>query len=243
MVGFGIDLAGYSTGKTSLAAAEFDGRAVKATVLRGSSLSIPRHGNCCFNQAIDDDVRTLGRCLETGNVAVDIPIDLQGLPLPLNPSKIWALTRRPIDRKLRAMPPFADRIGAPVARFAAIMREGYFDDCLGRSLFETYPAEIWRRLKVKAGNYKGANGKQGCASLCVALCIEPPSASEHDIDAIICAIAAAAPAEDICVDSDFENIEGAMPRGFRILKVRGFDKIFLATENFDEWMDAREKRR
>jgi hypothetical protein len=137
----------------------------------------------------------------------------------------------------------ADRIGAPVARFAAIMREGNFDHCLGRSLFETYPAEIWRRLKVKAGNYKGANGKQGCASLCVALCIEPPSASEHEIDAIICAIAAAAPTEAICDDGDFENVEGAMPKGFRILKIRGFDKISVATKNFDEWMDARERSR
>jgi hypothetical protein len=33
MIGFGIDLAGYSTGKTSLAAAQLDGREVKATVL------------------------------------------------------------------------------------------------------------------------------------------------------------------------------------------------------------------
>jgi len=42
MIGFGIDLAGYTTGKTSLAVIEITGRRAEATLLRGSALLLKR---------------------------------------------------------------------------------------------------------------------------------------------------------------------------------------------------------
>ena len=57
MIGFGIDLAGYTTGKTSLAVIEIKGRRAKATLLRGSALSVKRESGvwrrsrCCTGVA------------------------------------------------------------------------------------------------------------------------------------------------------------------------------------------------
>src|SRR4051794_24672688 len=126
MLGFGIDLAGYTTGKTAVAAVEIEGQSIEATLLRGSALSKKRASKASLDQVLNEEVADLRRCFAIGPVAVDIPIDLQGLPSPPNPEYIWHLTLRPIDKAVKAMPAFADRIGSPVARFAAIMRAGDF---------------------------------------------------------------------------------------------------------------------
>jgi hypothetical protein len=191
--GFGIDLAGYTTGKSTLAFVEIDGRSVKATLLVDSALSQKRKSSDSLRDVLREEAAVLRRCLEIGPVAVDIPIDLQGLPCPPDPEYIWQLTRRPIDYAVNAMPAFADRIGAPVARFAAVMREGDFDAQLGKNLFEAYPAGTLKVLKIEAGQYKGPKGAQALASLCITLKIEPHVKADDDIDAIICAITAAAP--------------------------------------------------
>jgi hypothetical protein len=144
MIGFGIDLAGYTTGKTSLAVIKIDGRRATATLLRGSALSAKRESQSPLKEILKQEVAALRRCLMIGPVAVDIPIDLQGLPFPHAPKELWELTKRPIDKKFRAMAPFADRIGAPVVRFAAMRGHPDFSGVLGQNLFETYPAAIWR---------------------------------------------------------------------------------------------------
>jgi hypothetical protein len=112
-----------------------------------------------IRDAVEAEALALKQCLGLGRVAGDVPIDLQNLLVPDQAVAIWELTRRPIDKKLNAMPPLADRIGAPVARFSAIMRAGDFHDRLGEDLFETYPAENLRRLEF-SGNYK-ARGSEG----------------------------------------------------------------------------------
>jgi hypothetical protein len=173
-----------------------------------------------------------------GPVAVDIPIDLQGLPCPPDPEYIWQLTRRPIDYVVNAMPAFADRIGAPVARFAAIMREGNFDAHLGDDLFEAYPAGTLKVLKIKAGRYKGPKGAQALTSLCTTLKIEPHVKTDDDIDAIICAITAATPSNGL-FDVKSLNIKGSMPRGFRIPENLTFDKIQVTHQPFEAWMQGR----
>jgi len=241
MIGFGIDLAGYTTGKTAIAAIEAKGHVGEAILLRQSHLSLPRSSTCEAATAVREDVECLRRCLRLGHVAVDVPICLQGLPYPSNPSEIWGLTRRPIDQKLRAMPPLADRIGAPVARFAAIMRLGNFKGDLGESLFETYPAATWKRLNIKAGNYKSKDGKEARAALCGQLKIRPPIENDDDIDAVICAATAAAPDENICTKDDLALDIGELPRGFRLLKARPFESIYVTCANFDEWLAVCEK--
>jgi hypothetical protein len=179
-------------------------------------------------------------------MAVDIPIDLQGLPFPPAPKEIWELTRRSIDNELRAMPPFAERIGAPVVRFAAIMQRAKAGNALGNGIFETYPTAIWRKLKIDAGAYKSrrkekANERnRACVTLCKSLKIEPALKSDDDIDAIICAVTAVASEDHLCKAEDYKN-PGRLPRGYRLLGRNPFEKICVKEEDFSNWMDSREK--
>ena len=239
MLGFGIDLAGYTTGKTTLAVVEINGRLAEATLLRDSPLSKKRKSSDTLRQVLEQETEVLRRCLAIAPVAVDVPIDLQGLPFPANPERIWQLTRRPIDRAVNAMPAFADRIGAPTARFAAIMRAGSFEAALGERLFEAYPAATLKTLKIEARQYKGKEGAQALSALCAALKITPPVDNDDDIDAIICAITAAVPTDAIH-DAAALKVEGPMPKGFRIPKSLTFDKVDVKSAAFDTWMSARE---
>lgn len=172
MIGFGIDLAGYTTGGTSLAAIETEGQAARVTLLRGSALSLKRDSADVLSEVLTQEASVMRRCLTLGPVAVDIPVDLQGLPNVDRAEFIWQLTRRPIDRAERGMAPFADRIGAPVARFRAIMQHAKLDDALRRNLFETYPTAIWRKLEINPGVYKSRRKEQAKArtEACTALC-------------------------------------------------------------------------
>lgn len=238
MIGFGIDLAGYTTGKTSLAVIEIEGTAANATLLRGSALSLKRDSGDALRGIVSEEAAVLRRCLAIGPVAVDIPIDLQDLPYPDDAEYIWQLTSRPIDRAVGAMPPFANRIGAPVARFAAIMREGDFAGLLGERLFEAYPAGTLKLLKIEAGRYK--DDIDALISFCSALQIKPHVENDDDIDAIICAITAAAPAE-AAYDASLLKVQGPMPKGFRIPKSLSFTRITTEVASFDTWMATRER--
>jgi hypothetical protein len=206
--------------------------------LRGSALSVKRETSGALKEILRQEAAVLRRCLAIGPVAVDIPIDLQDLNKPDRAEYVWQLTLRPIDRAVRAMPPLANRIGAPTTRFAAIMREGKFADLLGKRLFEAYPAGTLRTLKVEADSYKGAPGVLALRSLCEALKVEPYVDSDDDFDAIICAIAAAAPA-DAVHDAEALGVQGPMPKGFRIPKSLSFDRIETAEARFDAWMAGR----
>ena len=240
MIGFGIDLAGYVTGKTSLAFTEIEGRFAKATLLRGSALSRKRKSSDSLAEALANEVAVLGHCLGIASVAVDVPIDLQGLPNAQNPQAIWPLTRRPIDYALNAMPPLADRIGAPVARFAAIMRYGNFYPLLGIRLFEAYPAITLKQCKFSKFErvYKGKAHADGLVSLCKALKVKPHVRNDDDIDAVICAIAAATPNPGICHASDLK-VQCEMPKGFRVPKNLAFEKIEITESDYSAWIQAR----
>jgi hypothetical protein len=239
VIGFGLDLAGYITGKTTLAVVEIEGRNVKATLLRESALSVKRNSGDALKEVLREEAATLRRCLNIGPLAADIPIDLQDLRTPIDADYIWQLTRRPVDRAIGAMPPLADRIGAPVARFAAIMCEGDFDALLGEKLFEAYPAGTLKMLKIKAGHYKGEAGAHALIRLCKTLRIKPRVESDDDIDAIICAITAAAPVSAVH-DADAMGLCGVMPRGFRIPKSLSFEQVVTSVAPFESWMAKRE---
>jgi hypothetical protein len=239
MVAFGIDLAGYTTGKTSLAVIEIKGPRAKATLLRDSALSAKRESDAALRDVLRQEATVLRRCLAVGPVAVDIPIDLQDLTKPDRSEYIWQLTRRPIDRALSAMAPLADRIGAPAARFAAIMREGDFDGLLGTKLFEAYPAGTLRVLGIKVKRSKDASRLVDFSSLCETLRIEPHVSRDDDFDAIICAIAAAAPTEAV-YDAAALKVTGQLPKGFRIPKSLSFERIEVVEARFDSWIAERE---
>jgi hypothetical protein len=93
-------------------------------------------------------------------------------------------------------------------------------------------------LKIEASQYKGESGAKALISLCKTLRIEPPVDSDHDIDAVICAITAAAPA-DAVHDAKALRVQGSTPKGFRIPKSLSFDQIKTWVSSFDAWMAAR----
>jgi Protein of unknown function (DUF429) len=241
MIGFGLDLSGYTTNKTSLAAVFANGSSAEAIVLRDSAFSARRTTNMSVRDAAEAEVSALRQCLGLGPVAVDIPIDLQNLLVPDQAVAIWELTRRPIDKTLNAMPPLADRIGAPVARFSAIMREGDFYHRLGNDLFETYPAENLRRLEF-SGNYKTKGSERlserdaACESLCRHLAFDGICRNDDDLDAIICALTAVAPEDALVSAKELGLEQGKLPTGFRILKRNPFSNIALKESDFSTWI-------
>jgi Protein of unknown function (DUF429) len=245
VIGFGLDLAGYTTGKTSLAAIEPEAKRAEVTLLRNSAFARRRATTSSLELAVQEESYDLERCVKLGHVAVDIPIDLQGLPFAPRAREIWELTKRPIDKKLRAMAPFADRIGAPVSRFAAIMVHAKFGKVLGERLFETYPTAIWQKLGIIAGEYKSRQKerakarKEACIALCSKLRIEPSLKNDDDIDAVICAVTAIASEDHLCKTEEY-GVE-RLPCGFRLLKSNPFELIRVNEQNFSEWMDSREK--
>jgi hypothetical protein len=245
MIGFGVDLAGYATGKTCFAAARWQGECVEATLFSNSAFSanIRYQTTADIAPVLAEEVRTLRRCFKIGPVAVDVPIGLQNLLVPERVSRIWELTLRPIDRALGAIPPLADRIGSPVARFRSIMRAGAFDDRLGRSLFETYPAGTWLLNGVVSRGYKGKNRAIACGDLCAKLNITPTLPDDDAIDAVIVAVTAAANADHLVSDADFaERLHDLgtekryeLPRGYRLLKTLP-SVIRVTKEDFELWV-------
>lgn len=155
-ISYGIDLSGFSKGMTAIARAE------KA---KGSEfIQIRIIDEECFRtfhegaDKIEDigwkESECIGRYLKEGPVYVDAPIDLQGLPNPVNPHFVWQLTMRPVDRAFNALPPLADRIGYIVSRFKFCMRT-LKPECLGESIFETYPAASLGLMNLINKTYKG----------------------------------------------------------------------------------------
>lgn len=232
MIGFGLDLSGYTRSGTSLAAVVVNGDSAEVILLRNSALSRRRSTSSSLREIVKCEARDLKRCLEIGPLAVDIPIDLQNLLHPERSEVIWELTRRPIDEALNAMPPVADRIGAPVARFAAIMREGKFSSHLGKDLFETYPSESYRRLT----NSHNGNRQEVRAAFFRGIALNTIDTSEDDLDAILCAIAAVAPEDYLVTEKDFALERGKLPAGFRVLKRSPFCRLTLKQQDFSTWL-------
>jgi hypothetical protein len=237
-VGFGIDLAGYTTGHTALAAVTVGDAHADVVLLRKSPMSGRRRTAELLADAVAVDLAALKKCLALGPVAVDIPIDLQGLPCPSHAKAIWELTLRPVDKTQRAMAPFADRIGSPVARFCAVMRTGELYPEVGRTIFETYPAATWRQLRLESGNYKSKEGAAARAVLCRSMNIASDLDTDHDIDAVVCALTAVADDAFLCSPDMLCEPADALPRGYRILKSWPFESIDVTIEYFESWLAA-----
>jgi hypothetical protein len=89
VIGFGIDLAGYTTGNTALAAIEIEDQTATAILLRGSALSTKRDSGASLQEILKQEVAVIHSCLAIGPVAVDIPIDLQDLPKQNHAAYVW----------------------------------------------------------------------------------------------------------------------------------------------------------
>ncbi len=249
MNGFGLDLAGFSNPRgTVLAAIQAEKNEAKV-ILLGELPFSRRLGDGSFADRINCETVTLKRLLEIGAFAVDVPIDLQGLPLEqvIEP---WQLTKRPVDEALDGLPPLACWLGACVARFAAIIPCDLKEKERGVRLFETYPAAYLRERfgenDPDVGHYKLARREKAeIASaarrrLCKGLKIEcvRPELSHDDLDAIICALAAVATPDEIVAEDECSRRKAQpIPAGYGILnKKNQFEEIRVSRMPFGEWI-------
>lgn len=155
---FGLDFAGYSGGKTALAhARQIAPDRVDITVYDGHIFAQKIPGSARLAQVVEAERGLLRACCARGPVMVDLPLELDDLPRPADPAFVWELVHRPVDYALDAMPPLANLIGAPVARFLNLLHE-LPAEWVGTRLFETYPAASLGRLGLHGRGYKSNSG-------------------------------------------------------------------------------------
>lgn len=238
-VSYGIDLAGYSTGKTRIARLQKDanGSDVHASLLTSGALLKKRDGNHKYFQTIiQEELDELVGFLKEGSIYVDIPVDLQQLGRWRAFENLWEQTNRPIDYALNAMPPLADRIGSPVARFQTILAYGRtlggaydISKLVGKTIFETYPAASLKFSNIKAQGYKNSTAiwqdgawviksitkenepsQQAFSRILKWLCCEAVSEgfelTNDDLDAIIAALPGIVPAQCLIGNQELEDI-------------------------------------
>lgn len=198
---FGLDLAGYSSGRSGLAEVSCtDGRdEYQAHVYRNHPFARCAEGRDLLADTAPQESDALTRLLRLGSLLlVDIPVDLQGLPSPPNPVFVWQLTARAVDFAYAGLRPLADRIGAPVARFRNLLAGNRIDS---RRLRETYPAASFRcmngswkyknqTIEWDEGQWVGAE----LAEVATWLGLVAPARIEltdHDVDALVCALTGA----------------------------------------------------
>ena len=232
-IAYGLDLAGYTTGKSALARVEREcgSRIVHAIVFTNHPFSKKRVG--AHKLCIEPEVDAIQCILRTGGLYVDVPIDLQDLTKP-DPTFIWQLTRRPVDHAFHGLAPLADRIGSPVARFRKILSTLSIDP-LGDGLWETYPRATisllggFEECRNKKGSltYKDGRAKRNdgewipClmrkgrdaadkAVACMATEIgittsDGTTINDDELDAVICALTGVAPKSALLCGDELEK--------------------------------------
>jgi hypothetical protein len=248
-IGFGLDLSGYSTGRSQLVAAVLTGSDCELVLLKSSPFSIVLKGSDRIGGAADKQADCLRRMLAIGNVAVDVPIDLQRLGEDAA-EFAWALTYRPIDKLLGALPPLADRIGSPMARFRHVLAKGRLFDQLGSRLLETYPAASLKRLGCPYRGYKGE--KPTCVALRSRIAqtfrVEGCAWNDDELDAAICALTAVSHPNGT-IDGDtvlgqfgdevHRKLGAAVvhaPKGFVLLNQLPDARISLQEADCEDWL-------
>lgn len=156
---FGLDIAGYSTGKTGFArACRKNDNSIIVTVYQGHIFSKKYDGKKPLDNIAIKERELLQACCKNSVLMVDTPIDLQGLSHLDNASFIWQLTLRSVDYAFGGMAPLANYIGAPVARFQNMMSahndQNRDESIVGTHIFETYPAATLRLLGLPYKKYK-----------------------------------------------------------------------------------------
>ncbi len=155
---FGLDFAGYSSGKTGFAhARQIDTQPIQITIYTDHPFAQRLSGGDLLSESAQKERELLRWCINQGPVMVDLPLNLENLPAPENARYVWELVHRPVDYALNAMAPLANLIGAPVARFQYLF-SGLPTDWLGTYLFETYPAISLELLGLRGRGYKTTQG-------------------------------------------------------------------------------------
>lgn len=201
---FGLDIAGYSTGKSGFSKAwRKSDNSIIVTVYRGHVFSKRCDGKKPLDNIAIKERELLQACCKNSVLMVDTPIDLQGLPYSDNASFIWQLTLRPVDYAFGGMAPLANYIGAPVARFQNMMSASSdlnrAESIVGEHIFETYPAKSLNLLELPYEKYKGykisfkdghwTEGEAAKIAEGLGLIAENgETLNDDELDAIICAI-------------------------------------------------------
>lgn len=227
-VAYGLDLAGYSTGKSALARAEDEGLGgtVRVYVISKHPFVERRKRPDVLDVKPEQDA--IKCMLAKARLCVDIPIDLQGLMDRRDAGTrfVWECTLRPVDYAFGALPALADRIGSPVARFRNILTE-HQERELGRGLWETYPRAVLERLIGSTPPYKNgrvvfrdrkwtprpmteATRHRSEALACIAkrICVTADDGTvinDDDLDAAVCAIAGLAPPSAVLCGHQLEQ--------------------------------------
>ncbi len=246
MIGFGLDLAGFSNHRGTVLA-QIQTEEAKVILLTGSPFGMML-GDGNFAGRLLEETVCLRELIKVGPIAVDVSIDLQGLPLQ-HVAEPWELTKRPVDEVFNGLAPLASWLGACVARFAAIMPSDLRQKELGARIFETYPAASLRRLfgenDPDVKHYKLADKKKvevaanARSRLCQRLGVncDGPALNHDELDAVICALAAVATTDQLLAESEYRLPERkALPTGYRLLnKVAPFGQIAISRRPFEEW--------
>ena len=254
-IAYGLDLAGYSTGKSGFAKASVDASgATEVTVYSNHAFSRSVGGHKEVSIASRDEITLLKFCLASGRLLIDMPLDLQALTEPWKAQYVWQLTKRPVDYAFSALPPMADKIGSPVARVRNWLHLLGTDDAsllgYGQNLFETYPAGSLELLKLPHTKYKGQrvtflDGKWVGDTLAVVanglglVAENDVSLNDDEVDAVICALTGILPG--VLEGSELQqviatrlskrlpnstNIENLLPpNGYRLLSSCGAESI------------------
>ncbi|MCW5771905.1 MAG: DUF429 domain-containing protein [Rhodospirillaceae bacterium] len=234
---------------------------VKATILAGQGFERPANGTDRIGALVEAEREVIAHCIDRGPLYVDIPIDLQALNSG-RATWVWELTRRPADFAFRALPPLADKIGAPVARFrhacAPVLRE------LGARLFETYPAASLQLLGIPSGGYKNKRvqrvggawqGDESLARIAVAMRLVAKDGYElndDDLDSIVCALTGlVAPAQRLARETLEDEIAARLsrrlsiprhqlpvrlaPHGYALIKALPFAEIVCERRDYEGW--------
>jgi hypothetical protein len=91
-------------------------------------------------------------------IAVDVPLDLQGLGARSDSRFIWELTHRPMDFAFYQDAPLTDRIGIFNVRFLELMGRSQFN--AGKDFIEVSPLACTEFFDFR-GIYKGGRAHQG----------------------------------------------------------------------------------
>lgn len=230
---YGLDLAGYSNGKSGFAMAQ--GQTV--TVFDDHPFMQKRSGSAALAETVAAERAAIDRAISQGVLMVDIPVSLSPLPAPEDARYIWQLTQRPVDYAFGAMPPLADRIGYPVARFQYLLQD------IGdhSRIYETYPALMLRLLGLPSTGYKGHpitfdgqvwRGGDRLAEIAKALGFVAEAGfvlNDDDFDAALCALAGIASEQNRLLGAELD----AMVTERIHQKIGGDENVtYVASQNF-----------
>lgn len=188
---FGIDLSGYGKRETVVAKLSRTKAKEIKVELDHSLQQETFKGKDHLDEALERDVKKIKEVLEVpdSKVAIDVPIDLQGLEDFPQGEKVWSLTKRPIDQAFNGQPPLASYIGYLVARFQAVLNRGGLREEVGKRIFETYPAGSMKLMNIDSKGYKSS--PEARRRLIKDLNISSPGTklSDDHIDAILAGLA------------------------------------------------------